>query len=112
MRVSIMPIKLVVGRLGIFELGSAWRRCSAYLRFGSGENRGDVLGSCIMKKILAVVALASVSVPAFAVSVIDYASLSTAVTSELSAGIAAALAGVGLIWGAKIGLRFVRSMFH
>ena len=65
-----------------------------------------------MKKILAVVALAAASAPAFAVSIVDYASLSTAVTTELTAGILAAVAGVGIIWGAKIGLRFVRSMFH
>lgn len=56
------------------------------------------------------VGLASAAGAASAVSIVDYASLGTAVSGELTAGIAAALATVGIIWGARIGLRFVRSM--
>jgi uncharacterized YccA/Bax inhibitor family protein len=44
-------------------------------------------------------------------SIVDYASLATAVTTELSSGVTAAMAGVGVIWGARIGLHFVRSIF-
>lgn len=44
-------------------------------------------------------------------SVVDYATLATAVTTELTSGVTAAMAGVGVIWGARIGLHFVRSIF-
>lgn len=64
----------------------------------------------MFKKLAVGVALSSASVAAFADPVINYATLGTAVSTELTAGVAAAIATVGLLWGARIGLRFVRSM--
>ncbi len=66
----------------------------------------------MFKKIgLAVAGLTAAGV-ASAASIVDYAALSTAVNSELSSGVAAAMVGVGLIWGARIGLNFVRSIMR
>lgn len=62
----------------------------------------------------AVVGLASagllVSGSSFAVSIVDYTSIMTQVTTELGLGITAAVVGIGIIWGARIGVRFVKSL--
>jgi hypothetical protein len=77
------------------------------------ELRGGGERELFMRKNIAVfAALAVAAVPAYAVSIVDYATLGTAVSTELTAGIAAALAVVGIIWGARIGLNFVRSMMR
>jgi hypothetical protein len=79
-------------------------RSANYRRDGEREKT-------MFKKVLLGGAALLAAGAANAAAVIDYASLGTAVTTELTAGIAAALAGVGIIWGARIGLRFVRGMF-
>ena len=71
---------------------------------------GKVVGKVALAVGLVLAAVAPV--PAMATSIVDYATLGTAVSGELTAGIAAAVATVGIIWGAKIGLNFVRSMLH
>jgi hypothetical protein len=58
------------------------------------------------------VASAAVAGVAGAVSIVDYTSIMTGVTAELTAGVLAAAAGIGLLWGARIGTRFVRSLLH
>lgn len=66
-----------------------------------------------MYKKLAVVAGTLLPVAyASAASVVNYAALATSVQTELEAGITAAMVGVGLIWGARIGLNFVRSIMR
>ena len=52
----------------------------------------------------------AVSGLALATSVVDYTTLMTAVTTEITAAITAALVVVALLWGARIGLRFARSL--
>lgn len=49
---------------------------------------------------------------AFAVSIVDYTGIMTQVTSELTLGIAAAAVGIGIIWGARVGIRFVKSLLN
>lgn len=49
---------------------------------------------------------------AHAVSIVDYHGIMTQVTNELTIGIAAAAAGIGLIWGARVGVRFVKSLLN
>ena len=63
-------------------------------------------------KLVAGAVGAVVAGSAMATSIVDYSGLGTAVTTELTAGVAAAVSAVGIIWGARIGLRFVRSIMH
>jgi hypothetical protein len=65
----------------------------------------------MFKKIVTGVSLL-LSAAASQASVVDYASLATAVQTELNSGVTAAMVGVGVIWGARIGLNFVRSIMR
>ena len=49
---------------------------------------------------------------AAAVSIVDYSSIMTSVTAELTAGVGAAAIGIGVLWGARIGTRFVKGLLH
>ena len=65
----------------------------------------------VLKMFLAAAAAFSAA-PAFAVSIVDYTGIMTQVTSELTLGIAAAAVGIGIIWGARVGIRFVKSLLN
>lgn len=66
----------------------------------------------LMKKAAAVGAGLVASGQAAAVSIVDYTGIMTQVTSELTLGIAAAAVGIGIIWGARVGIRFVKSLLN
>jgi TRAP-type mannitol/chloroaromatic compound transport system permease large subunit len=66
----------------------------------------------MMKKVAVVAFGVGAAGSALATSIVDYSTLMTSVSGELTAGIAAAVVVVGTIWGAKIGVRFVRSLLH
>lgn len=56
--------------------------------------------------------LATLASLAAAVSIVDYSSIMTSVTGELTAGVGAAAIGIGVLWGARIGTRFVKGLLH
>jgi len=56
--------------------------------------------------------LATLAASVSATSIVDYTTIMSSVTTELTAGVVAAATGIGIIWGAKIAVRFVRSLLH
>lgn len=69
------------------------------------------LKSAAVKAAAACAAMVA-SAQAFAVSIVDYTGIMTQVTSELTLGIAAAAVGIGIIWGARVGVRFVKGLLN
>jgi hypothetical protein len=65
-----------------------------------------------MKKQNLLFVLLALAASASQAAIVDYATLSTSVVTELTSGVTAAMAGVGVIWGARIGLNFVRSIWR
>lgn len=66
----------------------------------------------LMKKAAVVGGGLAATGQAFAVSIVDYTGIMTQVTSELTLGIAAAAVGIGIIWGARVGVRFVKGLLN
>lgn len=77
--------------------------------------RNSTLKGSNMKKLYALV-FAAVSMLfsalAQAAAIVDYTAIMTSVSTELTLGITAAVAGIGIIWGARVGVRFVKSLLN
>jgi len=99
-------------RFSLFFRASVWLRCPHIQKFFSIADSKKMKGikMKLHQKIGAALAAMVVASPAFAVSIVDYTGIMTQVTSELTLGIAAAAVGIGLIWGARVGIRFVKSL--
>lgn len=66
----------------------------------------------LMKKAAVAGATMAAAGQAAAVSIVDYTGIMTQVTTELTLGITAAAVGIGIIWGARVGIRFVKSLLN